>query len=117
MLSETSNFARTVAVERRRRRGPEALRLLMTAATYPPLPKNATVGALELAFFEEYHRLRGGARRRDAHSQQYRTLLPQVGWELRLPAAPEAAPLRAILYAKDAGDDERCERARSCDEI
>ena len=117
VLSETSNFARTVAVERRRRRGPEALRLLMTAATYPPLPKNATVGALELAFFEEYHRLRGGARRRDAHSQQYRTLLPQVGWELRLPAAPEAAPLRAILYAKDAGDDERCERARSCDEI
>jgi hypothetical protein len=89
----------------------------MTATTYPPLPKNATVGALELAFFEEYHRLRGGARRRDAHSQQYRTLLPQVGWELRLPAAPEAAPLRAILYAKDVGDDERCERARSCDEI
>ena len=56
-------------------------------------------------------------RRRAAHSQRYRTLLPQVGWELRLPAAPEAAPLRAILYAKDAGDDERCERARSCDEI
>mmetsp|Transcript_21571 Transcript_21571/g.71341 ORF Transcript_21571/g.71341 Transcript_21571/m.71341 type:complete len:415 (+) Transcript_21571:116-1360(+) len=50
VLSDTSNFGRAVAVARRKRRGPEHQWLLMSLARLPPVPVNATVAALELAY-------------------------------------------------------------------
>ena len=51
VYSDTSNFGRAVAVARRRTLGAEPLRFLYSLAVTPPLPPNASVAALELAFF------------------------------------------------------------------
>ena len=48
VYTDHSNFGRAIAVERRRSRGPEPLRYLMSLALSPPLPANTSVAQLEM---------------------------------------------------------------------